>query len=173
VGGGDWAEDRIVPDCIRAFITNQPIIIRNPHAVRPWQHVLEPLSGYLWLGSLLLRHGKGFDDAWNFGPSPQNNKSVQEVVQQAISLWESGDWHVPDSPEKGLHESNYLRLDCSKSNNLLNWYPVYDFVQTFQTTVLWYKSFYNNSSDAIDLTLRDITDYTQAAENKGLQWTLY
>ena len=122
IGGGDWAADRLVPDILRALGSGEEIVVRNPRAVRPWQHVLEPLRGYLMLAQRLVESPADFAEAWNFGPRDDDARPVQDLVQQAIELWGSGSWRVP--PSAGApHEARLLKLDCSQARERLGWQP--------------------------------------------------
>ncbi len=151
IGGGDWACDRIVPDCIRALASDEPILVRNPFAVRPWQHVLEPLSGYLELGCRLLAPSTEdrlrFADAWNFGPMPENARTVQEVVEELLRHWGSGKW-VDGRDSKAPHEAGLLRLCTDKARSILGWRPRWDFATTMRHTVEWYRAFYSGADMA-------------------------
>ena len=138
IGGGDWADHRIFPDCMRALLNDKPIVIRNPEAVRPWQHILEPLSGYLMLGSLLYTEGKEYSGAWNFGPSSKNMVSVRQLVEETIEQWGTGRYIVENETNNSL-EASFLHLDISKAVNMLNWYPVLDFCQTIIFSIDEYK----------------------------------
>jgi len=172
IGGGDWAEDRLIPDCIRALINNQTIEIRNPHATRPWQHVLEPLSGYLLLGSLLLQGTNNFSEAWNFGPSDNDILNVLNVTEQIISTWGTGECKILNN-KNNLHEANLLKLDISKAFSRLKWRPVYHVHQAISETVNWYKEYYNNKSTEIyDFTLNQISNYVKEAQKYNIQWSL-
>lgn len=146
IGGGDWATDRIVPDCIRALGEGRPIPVRNPRAVRPWQHVLEPLSGYLLLAARQWRDPAALSDAWNFGPTPFGNWTVRGVVEKVLDAWGSGSWEDlsagtgPDGGSTGtLHEAHVLKLDITKSATLLGWHPAYDVPESVAQTVEWYR----------------------------------
>jgi CDP-glucose 4,6-dehydratase len=140
IGGGDWQKDRIIPDCIRALEKNEPIQIRNPHAVRPWQHVLDPLNGYLLLASKMYQDPRKFNGAWNFGPGHGAAMSVGKVADQIVMRWGSG--KRIDTPEDGsLHEARLLRLDISKAESLLNWFPAWDTPEAISKTVDWYKGY--------------------------------
>lgn len=171
IGGGDWAEDRILPDCVRALSTGQPIVVRNPDAVRPWQHVLEPIGGYLWLGARLLAEGHAFDGAWNFGPTPSGNLTVREVVDAVVAEWGSGSWVGPaaqagDRP----HEARFLKLDCSKSADLLAWHPVWHAEEALRVTARWYREFYAGE-EVVGLTSDCLAAYSEAARNAHAEWT--
>ena len=170
IGGGDWAVDRIVPDCIRALMTDTPIVVRNPRAIRPWQHVLEPLSGYLWLGARMLETPARFAECWNFGPPGTSNVPVQRLVETILDAWEGGTWVQPESTAQ-LHEAHFLKLDITKATNILEWQPVYDFKQTLETTVAWYAAYHRDSTfDARAFTLRQIEAYEREAALRGLHW---
>lgn len=139
IGGGDWAENRIIPDCIRSLKQNRPIEIRNPHSVRPWQHVLEPLYGYLLLGSALSGpDGKTFCGPWNFGPHPCNTVTVEALVQEIIRKWGGGSYHINESEQK-YKESNMLALDITKAIHLLKWYPALSLKKSVQFTIDEYQ----------------------------------
>ena len=138
IGGGDWAENRIIPDCIRALENDEPIIVRNPYAVRPWQHVLEPLSGYLKLGFLLYTDAKEFTGPWNFGPSSKNMVTVRELAEKIIENWGHGEI-LCQSENNKFSEANLLHLDISKAVNKLKWQPKLDFDDTVSYTIDEYK----------------------------------
>jgi CDP-glucose 4,6-dehydratase len=123
IGGGDWASNRLVPDCIRSLTQGEPIRVRHPSAVRPWQYVLEPLSGYLWLGAKMLEDGASFGESWNFGPPEDDCLRVDQVIAQVLERWGNGEYIV--EPEQGSHEARMLRLDASKARLRLDWRPVF------------------------------------------------
>lgn len=164
IGGGDWGADRIVPDCVRALAKGEPIVLRSPQAVRPWQHVLEPLSGYLLLGSRLIEHGPVFATGWNFGPSDARLFTVEDIVKEAVSVWGGGRYEVNDA--KQPHEAGLLRLDISQATYYLGWRPLYDPIRAVQESVGWYKAFYDSVGAAalLDRTLREIDRYTAAQD---------
>jgi CDP-glucose 4,6-dehydratase len=159
IGGGDWAQDRIVPDCVKSLMANKPIIVRNPTATRPWQHVLEPLYGYLLLAVNLYQSPKAFSGAWNFGPHYGSFKSVQNLVDGIISNWGSGSIEYQINPN-APHEAGLLHLNCDKANQLLKWIPNWDFNKTVEETILWYKKFSENA-DILKLTKMQISKYTE------------
>jgi CDP-glucose 4,6-dehydratase len=165
LGGGDWAEYRLLPDIIRSVYLNENLEIRNPQAIRPWQHVLDPLAGYLLLGSNLLEGKYEFATAWNFGPGLQNCLSVADIVKLAESLW--GNIKVKLLQGR-LHETDFLKLDCSKAITELGWKPLWDIEKTITTSINWYKSFYTNHEL---LTLQDIEQYIDDAKIAELSWT--
>ena len=138
IGGGDWAEDRLIPDIIRSFRKGAPILIRSPDSIRPWQHVLEPLSGYMLLAEKLYEEGSQYAEAWNFGPFEEDAKPVQWIVEKMIELWAQGArWYVDE--RECPHESNYLKLDCSKAHDRLRWYPKWDLEKALEMINLWHK----------------------------------
>jgi CDP-glucose 4,6-dehydratase len=136
IGGGDWSEDRLIPDAIRAFDQNLPIVIRNPLSTRPWQHVLEPLSGYLMLAENLFTEGRKFAQSWNFGPEDTDCKSVQWILDELIKIWGSNASWVLDG-KANPHEAHFLKLDCSKAKNELNWYPKWEISKVLQLIKNW------------------------------------
>ncbi len=158
IGGGDWAEDRLIPDAIKALKLNQEINIRNPHATRPWQHVLEPISGYLSLASKLEEDPKAFSEAWNFGPRETAAISVEEVVSKILKLWGRGKYSV-DAGEHP-HETSYLKLDLSKTSQRLKFKPVLEIDEALQLTVQWYKNFYEvKTTSPREFTINQIREY--------------
>lgn len=158
IGGGDWSVDRIIPDCIRALETNKEIIIRNPNTVRPWQHVLEPLSGYLLLTEKILKEGTHFSGAWNFGPKPSNIVTVEEIVTRMIKIWGSGNWIKSNAHQGELHETTLLNLDISKSKFKLKWEPRWSLQQALESTVEWYK-IYNKRTNVREICVNQIKTY--------------
>lgn len=144
IGGGDWSEYRLVPDCIRSLEAIKPIVIRNPNALRPWQHVLEPLAGYLLLALRMSENPIKYSGAWNFGPDEKDNASVKDFVDFLITLWGSGQWETDNEGMK-FHEAGLLRLNIDKSKDLLGWKPVLDFRDAVQWTVEWYKAYEGNN----------------------------
>lgn len=173
IGGGDWAEDRIVPDIIKALTEDRPVSVRNPDAVRPWQHVLEPLAGYLWLVTLMFIYKERYSAAWNFGPGSSGSIRVRDIVEQVIKLWGSGAWDDLSGENKNtLHEANFLKLDCTRANNILGWYPVYNVSDALEATVNWYFRYYRNKGDDIyTFTLNQIKDYVEKARQGKSVWT--
>lgn len=165
IGGGDWAEKRLIPDLMRGAINNTPVKIRYPQAVRPWQHVLEPLSGYLLIGQKLLE-GQKVDSSWNFGPSSQKLTTVLDAINCAQSIWPAIKVDA-GIEETGHHEAGLLNLDCSRAINQLNWSPVWDIQTTFEKTINWYKEFYLNKRL---LTQNDLNNYFADAAKKNLSW---
>jgi CDP-glucose 4,6-dehydratase len=161
VGGGDWTKDQIIPDCIRSLSEGRTIQVRNPKATRPWQHVLEPLFGYLELGAKLLSGGQNvaqYCDAFNFGPLVSSNKVVRELVEEVIKCWGYGSWEF-SNPEKIYHESSLLSLALDKSYHRLNWLPKWNFEKTISNTVAWYKIEQQDPSGIRNFTLKQIEAY--------------
>ena len=157
IGGGDWSSNRIIPDCVRALISGQPITIRNPHATRPWQHVLEPLSGYITLGAYLLKNGGGNFGSWNFGPPENTVHTVGEVANSVISEWGSGSLVIDKTSEK-LHEATLLQLNCDKARNFFGWKPRWGYEQTIRKTIQWYVNF-NNQVNVLETSKNQLTEY--------------
>lgn len=162
IGGGDWAADRIVPDCIRALMRDEPIVLRRPEAVRPWQHVLEPLAGYLWLAARLAVAPR-FADAWNFGPVGGGHLRVREVVERAIAAWGAGSWQLHPEADAQPHEATLLKLDATKAVDQLGWTPIMGADAAIAETVRWYRERQNPAFDAHDFTLAQIRAYEAAA----------
>jgi CDP-glucose 4,6-dehydratase len=147
IGGGDWAKDRIIPDIVRALRTSQPVTVRNPQAVRPWQHVLEPLGGYLLLGAKLATEPLRYGGSWNFGPYAEDNKEVEDLVQTALQVWGTGTYNKPVLINQ-LHEAGLLKLDISKAVSELGWKPQYMADTAIAKTLQWYKA-YDEQPDTI------------------------
>jgi CDP-glucose 4,6-dehydratase len=165
IGGGDWAADRIIPDCVRAVVAGQPVVVRNPDAVRPWQHVLEPLSGYLRLGRLLLEDGRRFEGPWNFGPLDASEaRSVRWLVERFLAEWGSGSWAMPADEGRPQHEAPVLRLDSSKARDQLGWRPVWDAPAAIRQTATWYREFHRAPQGARQLVAEQIDAYVREAE---------
>lgn len=167
IGGGDWALDRIIPDCIRHLQAGKPVPVRNKRATRPWQHVLEPLSGYLWLGAR-LKEDPALATAFNFGPSLPSNRPVGELVAEALKHW-PGTWEDFSAPNQP-HEASLLNLAIDKAFHRLQWRPVWDFETTVRNTVDWYRQTASDAAQARALTLRQIEDYSAGARALGLAW---
>ncbi|MEM9354935.1 MAG: CDP-glucose 4,6-dehydratase [Pseudomonadota bacterium] len=176
IGGGDWSADRIVPDCVRSLIAGEPIQVRNPLATRPWQHVLESLSGYLWLGALLagrartchvnepLKASEGF----NFGPFPEANETVERLVNELLRHW-PGEWEHA-SEAKPHHEAGLLGLAVDKAFHKLDWMPTFDFALAVETTTAWYRDTATGIAEPLERTRADIASYVAAAAERGVAW---
>lgn len=165
IGGGDWASDRLIPDILKSFSEGRDVEIRSPHAIRPWQHVLEPLSGYLCVAENLYTHGPAFADGWNFGPKDEDAQPVEFIVNNLAELWgEGANWFL--SREIHPHEAHYLKLDCSKAKMQLNWQPVWDLETTLGKIVRWQKAWLNGEDIKLH-TITEIKEYmTARAGNK-------
>lgn len=162
IGGGDWAADRLVPDCLRAFSENQPVHLRFPQAVRPWQHVLEPLSGYLQLAQALCSdHAQQFANAWNFGPDAAGDAPVGEVANILASLWGADAKVIHEPSASNPHEANLLSLDSSRARQLLQWNPQWDLMQALAKTVEWHQQWLANA-DMADVCQQQISTYSSA-----------
>ena len=159
IGGGDWSEDRLIPDCIRALESKKTIEIRNPYATRPWQHVLEPLAGYLQLAIKLNQDPKSFSQAWNFGPRHDSVINVEELVKKLISSWGSGDYSVDQGEH--VHEAKFLELDIQKAVRKLNYSPILSIEENLSMTIDWYKEFYQNPEAIEAFSLNQIKTYHQ------------
>ena len=159
IGGGDWASDRIVPDCINALRFGQSIILRNPASTRPWQHVLEPLSGYLSLAGYMFNSPEKYSGVWNFGPKNESIHTVQHLAEMMVKLWGSGDIEI-NSRADAPHESTLLHLNCDKAQHILNWCPRWDFELAVDKTVCWYKKVLSGIP-ALQISRRQIKDYTE------------
>ena len=168
IGGGDWGNDRLVPDCVRALSKGEKIVLRSPQAVRPWQYVLDSIGGYLLLGAKLWAEGPQFTGAWNFGPSENNLWTVEAVVLEVIRLWGQGDYSV--LPEELLHEAHWLKLDCSKARTKLGWQCRYDMKTALAATVDWYREFYKGRTceDLLDFASGQIRAYQTLQEKSGI-----
>ncbi len=178
IGGGDWAEDRIVPDFVSSIRRGQALHLRNPGAVRPWQHVLDPLRGYLMLGEKLAEDGERFAEAWNFGPACESHVSVGEFAEGLAIAWGGGSVVANGSPEEkspeenmhesNMHETNYLALDCSKSRRRLGWQPRLTLSGAIEMTAHWYRSFYENPLMARQLMCQQIRQFTTGEGSEDL-----
>ncbi len=158
IGGGDWAEDRLIPDFIRAIANGEEVKIRSPYAIRPWQHVLEPLTGYLALGAKLFTEGADFAQGWNFGPDDKDAKNVEWITRTICELWgEGASFSIDTNPQP--HEANYLKLDCSKAKAELGWEPRWNINQTLTSIVEWNKAFLAGE-DMRTVTENQIEEYT-------------
>jgi CDP-glucose 4,6-dehydratase len=171
IGGGDYAQDRIIPDCIRSLIASQAIPIRNPQATRPWQHVLDCLSGYLWLGARLAMAPKdsAITGSFNFGPGPQANLPVKALVEELLQHW-PGQWRNTGDINAPA-EAHRLNLCIDKAAHLLQWHPTWDYAAAIRETVQWYHHRHVNTGQDMDAySCQQINRFTQAARQKGLAW---
>lgn len=159
IGGGDWSEDRLLPDILRAFEKSKPVVIRNPLSTRPWQHVLEPLSAYLFLAESLYKEGQRFAEGWNFGPKDEDCKSVQWILENIKTVWGAGaSWQMDE--KSNPHEANFLKLDCSKAKSKLKWVPKWNLEETLERIVHWHRKFMEGASIEEEC-LKEINQYNQ------------
>ena len=172
IGGGDWAVDRIVPDCMEAWSKGEIVDIRSPHATRPWQHVLEPLSGYLVLAADLAQGGKNHGEAYNFGPSSDQNYPVSKLIDEMSKYWNQIKWNDISTDKEHVHEAGLLKLNCDKALCDLEWYAALQFEETVKMTVEWYKEYYQNRTQSMyDFTISQIESYSKAAQLNNLSWS--
>jgi CDP-glucose 4,6-dehydratase len=167
IGGGDWSEDRLIPDLLRAVTKGQSVEIRSPFATRPWQHVLESLSGYLLVGQRLLQADSNFAEAWNFGPDSEGNRTVSEVLDKLSAYWSGLRWHLTDMPQP--HESTLLYLDNAKARSKLLWQPVWDFETSLKKTASWYRDWLDGGAVT---TRQQLADYLNDAKHANVEWAL-
>jgi len=157
---------------VRSLSRGEAVIIRNPDGVRPWQYILEPLSGYLWLGARLHGQGSRFSGAWNFGPAEEDILTVREIVELIIRSWGKGDYRIDDADHP--HEAKLLKLDCSKAHRLLNWRPAYDVYKAIEETIAWYRRFYSDSEASegamYKFSVEQIRKNIDATREKDILW---
>ena len=164
IGGGDWSKNRLVPDCIHSIFNNVPIEVRNPQAVRPWQHVIEPLGGYLLLGANMLKDPIKYNESWNFGPESSGIVNVKDLVEKLIEKGKMGSWVDKSNPDS-VHEATLLALDINKAKSRLNWAPVLSFDETIEFTVDWYQSYQNTKVD--QLCISQINKYMELWKSRN------
>ncbi len=165
IGGGDWSDDRLIPDLVRSIERGDSLEIRSPKATRPWQHVLESLSGYLALGQHLMNGKAAFADAWNFGPEPEGNRSVEEVLTKLKAQWPQLAWHI--SHQEQPHEANLLYVDSSKARNHLHWQPVWGIDTTLSKTAEWYRVWLDSKEV---ISAKQLAQYAFDAQKANLAW---
>ena len=171
IGGGDWANDRIVPDCVSATFRGEKLAIRNPSATRPWQHVLEPLSGYLVLGDNLCSSKDLHGEAFNFGPSSEQNYPVSSLIDEMTKYWNEISWEDQSDKDKKVFEAGLLKLNCDKANLKLDWQPTLYFKETVSMTVDWYRKYYEGSNNSMqEMTMKQILDYSNLAKKRQNKW---
>lgn len=167
IGGGDWSDDRLIPDIMKAVSKDEEVVIRSPRSTRPWQHVLDPLSGYLQIGQKLLEGGKDFAEAWNFGPADEGSITVLEVVENISKNWDKIKYRIESSGDN-LHEASLLKLDCSKAYMKLKWKSAWDSSKTFEATTNWYKEYYDNNKV---ISEEQLESFVKEALRIKIQWT--
>ncbi len=171
IGGGDWAVDRIVPDCMEAWANGETVDIRSPYATRPWQHVLEPLSGYLCLAEDLYMNDRHHGEAYNFGPSADQNFPVSKLINEMSKYWDQIKWNDVSKNEGHVHEAGLLKLNCDKSLSDLEWHSALEFEETVKMTVEWYKEYYQHQNQSMyDFTIGQIEAYKKSARLNNLSW---
>jgi len=159
IGGGDWSDDRLIPDVLKAFHLGKPVVIRNPHAIRPWQHVLEPISGYLFLAEKLYNSESEYAEGWNFGPNDEDAKPVSEVLEYLVAHWPAHvSWSIDESIQP--HEAQLLKLDISKAKSRLKWAPRWDLNKAIQTTIEWHFAWINGE-DMKTFSINQICDFEE------------
>jgi CDP-glucose 4,6-dehydratase len=158
IGGGDWADDRLIPDILKSFEKKESVVIRNPKATRPWQHVLEPLSGYLVLAQKLYENQEDYAEGWNFGPNEKDVKSVDWILDKMIAKWPNSSWELDKNSNP--HEADFLKLDISKAESKLGWKPVWELSQTLDKIIDWHKNWLNKEDMQI-ICLAEIEEYTR------------
>ena len=164
IGGGDWADDRLIPDILRAFEKNKPVVIRNPSSTRPWQHVLEPLSGYLVLAQALYEDPTSYAEGWNFGPHDEDAKPVDWILNHMVASWPGASWQLDRDAHP--HEAGYLKLDVSKAKVKLNWQPAWHLEHTLAKIVHWHQAWLNQE-DMQALCLQEINEYMRDMNNEN------
>jgi CDP-glucose 4,6-dehydratase len=171
IGGGDWAKDRLIPDLVRSWSSGQSAPIRSPEATRPWQHVLEPLSGYLWLGSRLA-DGRGnlSGEPFNFGPDGRYDRSVRSVIDEMRKHWPEGSWHSENPSDAAKPEAKLLKLNCDRAYRRLGWIPTLTFEETIARTAQWYRRYYEGKGDVSSMTDEQISSYEGIASERKLVW---
>jgi CDP-glucose 4,6-dehydratase len=175
IGGGDWADNRIVPDCVRAWAKHQPVVIRRPRATRPWQHVLEPISGYLTAGQLLHEHQSLNGESFNFGPAADQTFTVQQTLEAIAEHWtfENDHGKVTVQEDTLFHEAGLLKLNCDKALHTLRWKPVLDFKEATRFTAEWYSYYYSKGAPGLgEFTLSQIASYNSFAGKLNIEWAL-
>ena len=171
IGGGDWAKDRLIPDFVRAVINKQKIKIRNPEYTRPWQFVLEPLSGILWLTTKMIQESK-YSEAWNFGPPLDSEQfTVKMMLKEISSEWNISEPIIEEKTDKELHEDKFLNIDSSKAENILGLKPVYNLQEAIAETVNWYKYFAEQENEIKNYSIKQIENYANHAKQLNLSWT--
>lgn len=165
IGGGDWSEDRLIPDLVRAVADGRSLEVRSPTATRPWQHVLESLSGYLFLGQRLFSGKTMFADAWNFGPDAEGNRTVRDVLERICGRWPRASWHVTEKPQP--HEAMLLYLDSAKARSVLGWKPIWQLDDALAATADWYRAWLDSQQV---LTRQQLAEYVEAALRANAEW---
>ena len=169
IGGGDWSEDRLIPDCIKSWSKNKKVLIRNPQSTRPWQHVLEAISGYLLLAQSLKKNKKLHGEAFNFGPGNNKNYNVMFLVRLMKKYWQKVSWKTLKKNKKSFYESNLLKLNCNKAKTILKWRSILSFVETIKMVANWYKDYYTKPNNAYQTSLYQIKEYDKILKKRLLK----
>jgi len=169
VGGGDWSDDRLIPDCVKSWSKNKKVLIRNPESTRPWQHVLEAINGYLLLASSLKKNKKLHGEAFNFGPSNVKNYSVISLVRLVKKYWKETSWTVKKNRKKNFYESNLLKLNSNKAKTKLKWKSILSFAETIGMVAEWYKSYYSKPKKIYKVTLEQIKQYNKFLKKRSIK----
>ena len=164
IGGGDWADDRLIPDILRSFERKEPVVVRNPKATRPWQHVLEPLSGYLILAQKLYKNQIKYAEGWNFGPNDDDAKPVDWILDKMIAKWPNSSWEFDDNSNP--HEAGFLKLDISKAKLQLGWQPVWGLSNTLERIIAWHKAWLSQE-DMQTASFKEIEEYMRGMNNEN------
>lgn len=172
IGGGDWAKDRIIADCVRSWSEKLPVAIRSPDATRPWQHVLEPLSGYLWLGACLSLNDSLNGESFNFGPPAEQNSKVLDLIADVFSYWDEPGKCYEITDRIPFHEAGLLKLNCDKAHFHLKWKPTLKYEECVNFVGVWYNSYYCKSDDIVELTKNQINQYMDEARERFVRWTI-
>jgi len=172
IGGGDWAKDRIIPDAVRAWKNGESLVIRNPKSTRPWQHVLEPIGAYLWLAAEMTHRKEINGEAFNFGPPPEVNQSVEALLSSMMEKWPGSKWVVEDQCAENKHEAGQLKLNCDKAHGQLGWYPCLSFEDTLEFTSEWYQKVGSDNNLAKEITKNQIESYTKIARREKIHWAM-
>jgi CDP-glucose 4,6-dehydratase len=173
IGGGDWAKDRIIADCARSWSRGEAVEIRSPEATRPWQHVLEPLSGYLWLGARLAQDARLNGESFNFGPRAEQNRKVVELIADVFESWKSDFACYRITGDVPFHEAGLLKLNCDKALFHLRWEPTLSYDECVRMVGDWYSAYYRNDGDVDQLTFGQIADYMRLARERKIRWTQF
>ncbi len=170
IGGGDWALDRIVPDCYKAWSSNKEVQIRNGNSTRPWQHVIEPLGGYIALASALNIQREFHGEAFNFGPNSNQNHTVNDLIRELSSFWPGSKIRDLTSQDQNIYESGLLKLNCDKAFNYLGWQPILGIEETVRMTSDWYTNYYNQKVDVYNFSLFQLNEYKKIAQDRKIKW---
>ena len=169
IGGGDWSENRLIPDCVKSWSKNKKVLIRNPRSTRPWQHVLEAVSGYLLLASSLKKNRKFHGEAFNFGPNNIKNYNVIFLVKLMKKYWKKVSWKVLNKKKHNFYESNLLKLNCNKAKIYLKWKSILSFKETINMVANWYKSYYSQPKKIYEMSFNQIKEYEKFLKKRSIK----